>query len=66
VKKLLADLGQREDALPLKERVAEALAQESDASARTQRTREELESAMSAVETTISRTFLGGGTAGKG
>ena len=63
VKELLTELGEREDSLPLKERVAEALSETSDAGVRAQRTRVELESAMSAVETKISTTFLGGGNA---
>jgi hypothetical protein len=61
VKELLAELGQRAKTLPLKEQVAEALAGESVGGVTAHRTRAELESAMSAVESLISRTFLGGG-----
>jgi hypothetical protein len=61
VKELLAQLGQRDVHLPLKERCAEALAGEADATHEMKRKRVELEAAMSAVERSIRRTFLGGG-----
>ena len=61
VKVLLAELGQHGTPLPLKERVAEALSVASEESVAAQRTRAELESAMSKVETMLSTTFLGGG-----
>jgi len=60
VRKLLAPLEQRAGSLPLKERVAEALAQEVDESPKHARQRAELESAMSSVETLVHTVFLGG------
>ena len=61
VKELLARLGERDDGLPLRERCAEALAREADAPHEMKRKRAELKAAMSAVETSIRKTFLGGG-----
>jgi hypothetical protein len=61
VKRLLADLGRRDTALPLKERVAEALAEDSAPATAELEQRAELEAAMSAVESLISSTFLGRG-----
>ncbi len=61
VRELLLQLGQRDVRLPLKERCAEALAGEADATPEVNRKREELEAAMSAVEKTIWQTFLGSG-----
>jgi len=60
VKQLLAQLGEREETLPLKERCAEALAAEGPATPEVMRKRAELESAMCSVETSIHTTFLGG------
>jgi hypothetical protein len=56
---LLAQLGQRNARLPLKERCAEALAGEAGANHEMNRMRDELEAAMSAVEKSIRTTFLG-------
>jgi Fe-S-cluster containining protein len=60
VRTLLAELGERDDRLPLNERCAEALAEESGATEERNRKRAELEAAMSAVERLIRKTFLGG------
>lgn len=60
VKALLAQLGQRERPLPLKERCAEALAQHSRKGPAVDRTRAELEAEMAAVDRSIRRHFLGG------
>jgi len=60
VKRLLVELSQRDQRLPLKERCAEALAMEVRATAQVKRKRAELEAAMSAVEASIRNTFLGG------
>jgi Fe-S-cluster containining protein len=66
VKRLLAELGRRDTSLPLKERVAEALADESAAGIAALKRRAELEAAMSAVESLISSKFLGRGRARRG
>jgi hypothetical protein len=63
VRELLAELGDRNVRLPLKERCAEALAGEGPATPEVQQKRAELEAAMSAVETIIWATFLGAPTA---
>jgi hypothetical protein len=60
VRTLLAELGERDDRLPLNERCAEVLAEESGATEERNRKRAELEAAMSAVERLIRKTFLGG------
>jgi Fe-S-cluster containining protein len=59
VREMLAQLGQRDVHLSLKERCAEALAGQADAPRAVTRVRAELESAMSAVERSIGKTFLG-------
>ena len=56
---LLAALGQRASRLPLRERIAEALAREPSADAEKQARREELHHALEVVEESIRRTFLG-------
>jgi len=61
VRDLLSQLGQRDVRLPLKERCAEALAEDAGATHGVNRMRAELEAAMSAVEGSIRKTFLGGG-----
>ena len=60
IKFLLATLGQRDERLPLKERCAEALTpSEGDApDPATQRSRDELEAAMTALEGFILETFM--------
>jgi Fe-S-cluster containining protein len=60
VKELMAQLGQRDPRLTLKERCAETLARDAGAKPELNRKRAELEAAMSAVETLIQVTFLGG------
>jgi Fe-S-cluster containining protein len=60
VKELLAELGQRDERLSLKERCAEALAVKSHASGEVTRKRRELEAAMADVEKLIRKRFLGG------
>jgi len=59
VKELLVELGRRDTSLPLKERVAEALADESAPFAAAVERRARLEVAMSAVESLTSSEFLG-------
>ena len=59
VRELLADLGDRNVCLPLKERCAEALAGDAPASPEVRRTRAELKAAMSALEPIILRSFFG-------
>jgi len=59
VRELLAELGERNVRLPLKERCAEALAGDAPATPEVRQKRAELEAAMSAVETIIWRSFLG-------
>jgi Fe-S-cluster containining protein len=61
VRELLAELGQGDTRLPLKERCAEALAGDADATAEVKRKRANLEAAMSDVETMIREHFLGSG-----
>jgi len=58
VKGLLAHLGQHDARLPLGERCAEELAKDTDSNPEVNRTRTELEAAMSAVERLIRRKFL--------
>jgi Fe-S-cluster containining protein len=60
VKELMAQLGHRDDRLPLKERCADALARKTAANPEVKRKRAELEIAMSGVERLIRTTFLGG------
>jgi uncharacterized protein len=62
VKELIAQLGQADERLPLKERCGEALALSEDAAAHPERNRkrDELESAMTSLESLIAATFLGG------
>jgi len=61
VRELLAQLGQRDVHLPLKERCAEALAGEAGDIHEVNRKRAELKAAMSAVERMLWQTFLGSG-----
>jgi hypothetical protein len=61
VKELMAQLGQHDRRLPLRERCAEVLARSAGASPEVKRKRAELEAAMSAVEGLIQKTFLGVG-----
>lgn len=56
---LLAAMGQRPSKLPLRERIAEALAREPGPDAAKQARRDELGMAMEAVEESIRATFLG-------
>ena len=58
VRELLAQLGQRDEGLPLKERCADALALEAGADPGARRKRNELGAAMSAVERLVRATFL--------
>src|SRR5262249_48622968 len=58
VRELLAQLGQGDEGLPLKERCADALAVEAGADTGLRRKRTELEAAMAAVERSIRATFL--------
>jgi Fe-S-cluster containining protein len=58
VKDLLAQLGQRDARMPLKERCAEVLAWEAGETHEVNRKRAELEAAISAVERLIRKTFL--------
>lgn len=60
VRKLMAHLGQRYRRLPLGESCAEALARDADADPEVNRRRAELEVAMSALEESLRKTFLGG------
>ena len=60
VKTLMAQLGQRGEHLPLKERCAEALSRKAGSDPEMNRKRAELETAMSAKEEFIRKTFLGG------
>jgi Fe-S-cluster containining protein len=60
MKELLAQLGQRDERLPLKERCAEALAGGARSNPEVNRNRVELEAAMSAVERLLRTRFLGG------
>jgi hypothetical protein len=61
VRNLMARLGQRERRLPLGECCAEALARDVDADPQVNRKRTELETAMSAVEELLRKTFLDSG-----
>jgi Fe-S-cluster containining protein len=61
VRELLRRLGQRDEALPLAERCAEALARDADPSPRRKRMRAELETVMAEVTQRIRKTFLGRG-----
>lgn len=65
VESLLARLGRRQATLPLRERVAEALAAESGG-ARAAKLCAELKSAMAAVERAIRESFLGSSSRGRG
>jgi len=58
VRELLAQLGQRNRRLPLKESCAEALARNGKADPEVSRKRAELEGAMAAVEEMLQKTFL--------
>ena len=60
VKELMAQLGQRDGRLPLRESCAEALAREAGADPELNRKHAELDAAMSGVEELIRKTFLGG------
>ena len=61
VKRLVVMLGQTDERLTLKERCLEALAlsEEVDADPETDRKRDELEAAMTSVESFVGKTFLG-------
>ena len=61
VKELMAQLGQRDRRLPLRERCAETLAREAGADPEIRLKRAELEAAMSGVEQLIRKRFLGDG-----
>lgn len=61
VRELLVQLGKRDGRLPLKERCAEALADQGRTTPEVTRKRAALKAAMSAVEKTIWHTFLGSG-----
>ena len=61
VRALLARLGNRDKALPLKERCAETLAGERGTTSEVIRNLRELEAAMATLEKTIWNAFLGGG-----
>ena len=61
VRELLVEVGQGDKRLPLKERCAEALAGDADATPEVKRKRAALDAAMSDVETMISERFLGSG-----
>jgi len=58
VRDLMAQLGQHDWRLPLREGCAEALAKETDSDPKVNRRRAELEAAMSDVEELIRKTFL--------
>jgi hypothetical protein len=60
VRALMGQLGYRGSRLPLRERCAEALAKDANATPDVKRKRAELEAEMSAVEELIWTTFLGG------
>jgi hypothetical protein len=60
VRELMAQLGQRDGHLPLRESCAEALARNADADPEVNRKRAALEAAMSAVEQLIRKVFLDG------
>lgn len=59
VRELMAQLGHRQGRLPLRESCAEALARGARADPEVNRKRAELETAMSAVDELIQKTFLG-------
>jgi Fe-S-cluster containining protein len=61
VRTLLERLGNRDEALPIKERCAETLALEDRATSGTIQDRADLEAAMAALENMIWNTFLGSG-----
>jgi uncharacterized protein len=61
VRAMLRRLGNRDEDLPIKERCAETLAAEGDATPETIKERAELEAAMTMLENTIWNTFLGSG-----
>ncbi len=61
VRDLLAQLGERQVRLPLKERCAAALAGDAGATPKVNRMRSELEAALRAVDRLIETTFLGRG-----
>jgi hypothetical protein len=61
VRALLGRLGNRDKALPLKERCAETLAGEGGTTPQVIQDRSELEAAMATLEKTIWNTFLGSG-----
>ena len=65
VKRLLEQLGQRDERLPLKERCAEALVMKAPSNPDLVLKQAELEVAMSAVETLILKTFLRGQEIGR-
>jgi len=61
VRALLGRLGNRDEEIPIKERCAETLAAEGDATSDTIQDRAALEAAMATLEKTIWNTFLGSG-----
>lgn len=61
VRAMLDRLGNRDEALPIKERCAETLAAGGGTTAETIKDRAELEAAMATLENTIWNTFLGSG-----
>jgi Fe-S-cluster containining protein len=61
VRAMLGRLGNRDEALPIKERCAETLAAEGGTTSETIKNRADLEAAMTALENPIWNTFLGSG-----
>lgn len=61
VRGLLGRLENRDEDLPIKERCAETLAAEGDATAEAMQDRADLETAMTTLENTVWNTFLGNG-----
>jgi len=61
VRAILGRLGNRDEALPIKERCAETLAAEGGTTAETIKDRADLEAAMATLENTVWNTFLGSG-----
>ena len=61
VRAMLGRLGNRDEALPIKERCAETLAAEGGTTPETIKDRADLEAAMATLENTIWNTFLGSG-----
>jgi len=61
VRAMLGRLGNRDEALPIKERCAETLAAEGGTTSETIKDRADLEAAMATLEKTIWNTFLGSG-----